>query len=215
MMKNNFTFFLLKWFQKNGRSYSFRGTSDPYRLLVCEILLRKTRAEQVENVYHSFFERFPDIESLADASVRDIREIIRPLGIISRADHLSLIAEKIIEEHDGVIPDKEDELISMRGVGKYVANCVLSFGYGKTIDASVDTNIDRVLSRVLGNEDSSWPPGKEVNEAYLELMPESGGRDFHHALIDLAHIVCRAKSPQCDSCPVSSHCLSFRGGVFS
>lgn len=197
---------LLGWFEKEGHSYPFRETSNPYKILVCEMLLRKTTAKQVADLYGFFFSKFPTVKSLSRASVEEIGEVIKPLGILSRAYDLLQAAQTIVQKYDGKVPDDESLLTSLKGVGKYIANCVLAFGYGKAVPM-VDSNVERVLSRILHLRcDRQGAPKRELWQAYSELMPNENRREFHYAIIDLAHKVCRVRDPSCDFCPIHEHC---------
>ena len=197
---------LLEWYRKNGRKLSFREFRSPYHVLVAEIMLRKTTAKQVDRVFREFVERFPDVHSLALASASEVDEVIRPLGIRSRAKHLVEIARKIIEEHCGSIPASYAELSKLPGVGSYVAGCVMVFCHGVRLPL-VDTNVSRVLTRVFGLD--ALPPAAKRNaleELYLSISPAGMERDFHYALLDLSAAFCRPKDPKCNVCPIRTYC---------
>jgi len=197
---------LLDWSRTNQESYPFRHTKSAYEILVCEILLRKTTAKQVSNIYEKFFVRFPTIGSLASASAKEVLEVIRPLGIWRRAYDLNRLAREIVTKHGGRVPHELTALTSMKGVGRYVANCVLAFAYGRNVPM-VDSNVERVISRLLGVEPcGKGTPKEAIWEAYSELAPVDRLRQFHYALIDLSHKVCRNKDPQCAACPLVEHC---------
>jgi A/G-specific adenine glycosylase len=204
----SFAQILLEWFETKGDKYPFRETSDPYRILVSEILLRQTTAKQVAKVYEDFFSKFPTIERLRGATSREIAQAIRPLGIVSRACDLAHTAQIIVDEYGGRIPDDETALMSLRGVGRYVADCVLVLAYQKSLPM-IDVNVKRVLCRVLGlgymDRDRIRD---EVSQAYLRLAPSAHQNRFHYALIDLAHNVCKKRKPACDDCPIRGYCKS-------
>jgi len=185
--------------------YPFRETADPYRVLVSEILLRKTTARQVANIYGEFFAKFPTVEDLCRARLEEIIEIIKPLGIVTRANDLLLAAKTIVQEYKGTVPSDKDLLTQLRGVGRYIANCVLSFGYGKTVPM-VDSNVERVLSRVSNLPTNKQGAKGEFWQIYSELAPIKKRREFHYALIDLAHKICTPRSPKCSDCPISRCC---------
>jgi len=195
---------LLRWYERNGDKYRFRETRDAYRILVCAVLLRRTTARQVSDVYDVFFSRFPDVKSLASASVREIGETIRPLGIRRRARELSKLAKRVSGEYGGRIPDDLVTLTSLEGVGRYVASCVLAFAYNKKVPM-VDANVERVIRRVRGLEASGrGHPDERVWQAYSEIAPAKRLGEFHYALIDLSHKVCRAERPSCATCPIAT-----------
>ncbi len=198
---------LMAWHAENRRDFSFRRTRDPYRVLVSEMLLRQTQAVQVESVYDDLFRRFPTVQGLAEAPPGQLSEVLRPLGIIRRAAQLVEVAEIITFRHGGRVPDSRQELMELPGVGDYVAGCVLSFGYDIS-EPSVDTNIVRVLSRVLGLPHRRGPRASDtVLGSYASLLQASNDRrELHHAVIDLAHAVCRHKDPRCQECPLRRWC---------
>jgi len=197
---------LLRWYRRHGRRLSFRGCSDPYHVLVSEIMLRKTTARQVDRVFAVFVERFPDVHSLASASVSEVESIIRPLGIKSRARALVEIAKIIAERYGGTVPDDYAELRALPSVGDYVAGCVVAFCYGRRVPL-VDTNVERVLTRVLGLDGASRTDRvQRVREEYLHLAPRGAERCFHYALLDLAAALCRPRSPRCAECPIIEFC---------
>jgi len=193
---------LLRWYAANGREFPFRETKDPYRILVCEILLRKTTAKQVASIYHRFFKRYPRIKSLADASPEEVAKILRPLGIRSRAFQLVDAAGVITSQFRGRVPSDLETLMELEGVGRYVASCVLTFGYRARMPM-VDSNADRVLSRlVLAEAKKGFDPWK----LYDLLAPEGAERQFHYGMLDLAHYVCRPRNPRCSMCPINKFC---------
>jgi len=197
---------LLEWFSFHGRRYPFRDTNDPYRILVCEVLLRKTSSRQVAGIYHELFTRFPDVASLAMAEPQDVLRIIKPLGLHRRAHDLVTLAGEVMEKHSGTIPSSVEELMRLKGVGRYVASCVFTFGYGKW-KPMVDSNIERVLRRTLslpGGGTRGSPP-EELWIAYESFAAGVGGRELHSALIDLSHIHCRPE-PICKGCPIAPWC---------
>jgi len=196
---------LLHWYREEGRSYPFRKTTDPYRILVCEMLLRKTTAKQVANIYNDFFSKFPTVEHLSRASIEQVAEVIRPLGIVSRARDLLEAARTISLKYRGEVPEDDKALRALRGVGRYVANCVLALGYGKP-SPMVDTNVNRVLSRILNLQRAGRDESEKIWQAYSELAPKENLREFHYALIDFSHTICRAKNPKCHQCPLNNYC---------
>jgi len=200
---------LLEWHKANQMDYSFRHTNDPYKILVCEMLLRQTTGEQVASVYHQFFDRFPSVLDLASARPAYVLEAIRPLGMHRRANDLIQVSKSVVERFDGMIPSSFEDLTALRGVGRYIANCVLAFAYGKKRPL-VDTNAERVLCRVLGMQPGQGAPKEEVWSAYTRVAPTKNIKRFHYALIDFSHMVCRPQKPKCDICPLSNSCKTLK-----
>jgi len=196
---------LLNWHEAHKRDFSFRRATDPYAVLVAEIMLRQTTARQVDKIWPKFMRRFPDPKSLVEADIREVEQLIAPLGIRSRARQLKEIARIIVERWQGRIPADPAGLMELPGVGEYIANCVVSFCYGVRLPL-IDSNVRRVLMRVLGPTLAGLGR-KEVSEAlkraYLELASVTDPRHLHYALLDLAALVCKAEKPLCDNCPIS------------
>jgi A/G-specific adenine glycosylase len=192
------------WGTRNPRDFPFRRTQDPYRILVSEILLRRTTARAVSAAYYDFFTRFPSVESLAQARVAEIVKLIRSLGMRRRARDLRVIARIICRDFGGKIPTSLGTLMAFPGVGGYIAGCVVAFRTGESIPL-VDSNIERIFSRFFGLP--SGPKASPVSRLYAKVMPPKGLRHYHHALIDLAHEVCKPLNPRCMTCPLNDLCV--------
>ena len=208
-LSNKLASILLAWWKENKEWYPFRATSDPYRILVSEILLRKTRANQVAAVYHDFFEKFPNPCAVMNSTPEDVADIIKPLGLVSRADHIFAISKILCEQRDGEVPSTEKGLKALPGVGEYIANVVLTMGFNNP-KPMVDSNVKRVLSRIIGIEPNSREASRQVWNTYDEILPKEGYRDFHFAIIDLAHQLCIPLNPLCFKCPVNTLCHFFQ-----
>jgi A/G-specific adenine glycosylase len=139
---------LLRWYARHGRDLPWRRTSDPYRILVSEVMLQQTQVERVIPKYEEFLNRYPSIEALASASVRDVEATWRPLGYNIRPVRLHAIAREAMRRHRGRLPDTPEALRALKGIGPYTAGAVMSFAFRK--DAPIlDTNVRRVLQRVF------------------------------------------------------------------
>lgn len=197
---------LLAWFRGSGRWFSFRKTSDPYLILVSEILLRQTRAAQVESVFPEFIRRYPTVQALASSSPKDLHRLMRPLGMKARNRQLVAIAKSISFQHQGQVPADVKTLQNLPGIGKYIASCVRSFSYGIGVPQP-DVNVTRVVSRLFGLEPRVPQDSDRVAELYQWLSASTTRtRDLHYAVIDLAHVICRPKEPDCPSCPLIESC---------
>src|SRR5436189_1447922 len=143
-----FTRKLLAWYARAARDLPWRKTRDPYRVAVSEFMLQQTQVSRVAEYYPRFLERFPDLETLARARPRAVREAWDGLGYYARARNLHALAKQVARDHDGTLPDEPEELIKLPGVGRYTAGAVATFAYEKPVPA-VDTNVSRVLRRVF------------------------------------------------------------------
>src|SRR5437762_12683692 len=151
-VRTAFTRKLLAWWARAARDLPWRKTRAPYRVLVSEFMLQQTQVSRVAEYYPRFLERFPDLETLARARPRAVREAWDGLGYYARASNLHALARVVSKDQDGTLPDNPEELIKLPGVGRYTAGAVATFAYEKPVPA-VDTNVSRVITRVfLGND---------------------------------------------------------------
>src|SRR5437867_11630464 len=144
-----FTRKLLAWWARAARDLPWRRTRDPYRVLVSEFMLQQTQVSRVSEYYPRFLERFPDLESLARARPKAVREAWEGLGYYARARNLHALAKDVARRHDAKVPDEPQALLKLPGIGPYTAGAVASFAYEKAVPA-VDTNGERVRQRAFG-----------------------------------------------------------------
>ena len=208
-----FTRKLLAWYARAGRDLPWRRTRDPYRVLVSEFMLQQTQVIRVAEYYPRFLERFPDLETLAHAKPRAVREAWDGLGYYARARNLHALAKHVTRRHDGTLPDKPEELRELPGVGPYTAGAVASFAYEKPVPA-VDTNVARVIRRVFfGRATGSVQRATQLWRLAAALVPRSGKRawKFNQAVMELGALICVARRPKCPECPVRSVCRTGKG----
>ncbi len=211
MWKSYFVGELLKWHSVNRRDFRWRRESDPYKILISELMLQRTQAKQVEPVYLDFVTRFPDASTLADAPVDAIDSVLYPLGLTHRGIRIKHMAERLRDEHKGTIPDSFGALLSLPGVGRYVAGAVLSFGFGRDI-AVVDANVARIIIRFFSFEPKTVRAhtDRELWSFCQRLLPSGNGPEFNRALLDFAAAICTARKPHHDECPLKAHCKYYR-----
>jgi A/G-specific adenine glycosylase len=201
---------LLEWFEKNGRDLPWRKTRDPYHILVSEIMLQQTNVEIVIPIYMKFLKVFPTLDDLSKASLQQVREITDQLGYTRRGEYLFAIAKEIVNKKNGQFPSSLDELLELKGIGRYTAGAILSFAFEKNdkTAAVVDVNVERVFSRYFG----FWSDIKNSSfEKKIWLIAEefiSNGDVWHknQAIMDLGATICVAKQPNCYICPMNSFC---------
>lgn len=201
---------LLHWYEIYGRDLPFRKTSVPYNIWICEIIFQQTRIEQGLNHYNRFIERFPDVASLAGAETDEVLLYWKGLGYYSRALNLHKAANQIISEFQGQFPTEYEDILKLKGVGRYTAAAISSICFGKKI-AAVDGNFYRVLSRVFADHfDISGSRAFSYFSALaLQMMPESESGPFNEAMMDLGSEICKARNPECGICPLNKDCLAF------
>lgn len=204
---------LLAWYRTHGRDLPFRSTKDPYKIWICEIIFQQTRIEQGLNHYHNFINRFPDVETLANADTDEVLLYWKGLGYYSRALNLHKAAQQIMEDYEGTFPEKYDDILQLKGVGKYTAAAISSICFGAKIPA-VDGNFYRVLSRVFADDFdvSNSKAFQYFSELALLIMPEKQAGPFNEAMMDLGSEICKPRNPKCEICPLNKDCLAFNLG---
>jgi len=205
-----FTRKLLAWWARAARDLPWRRTRDPYRVLVSEFMLQQTQVSRVAEYYPRFLERFPDLETLARARPRAVREAWDGLGYYARASNLHSLAKDVTRRYDATLPDDPEELVKLPGVGPYTAGAVASFAYEKPVPA-VDTNVARVIRRAFGNAERGMRNAELWRLASL-LVPKNGKRAwrFNQAVMELGALICLARKPKCPECPVRVTCKTGR-----
>jgi A/G-specific adenine glycosylase len=206
--KRRFQNRLLKWYADHGRDLPWRNTSDPYRILVSEVMLQQTQVDRVIPKYHEFLGRYPTFHDLAQASAEEVKKVWYPLGYNIRPLRLHSIARETVERYGGALPKDPEELLSFKGIGRYTAGAIRSFAFNE--DAPIlDTNVMRVLHRVfVGAGDPKTQKSRlwALSEA---VLPRGKGYDFNQALMDFGSIVCTARDPYCLLCPMKDFCRSY------
>ncbi|MCW3161273.1 A/G-specific adenine glycosylase [Chryseobacterium oryctis] len=200
---------LLIWYKNNGRDLPFRQTKDPYKIWICEIVFQQTRINQGLNHYNNFIKRFPDVKTLAEAKEDEVLLYWKGLGYYSRAINVHKAAKQIMDDYHGVFPNQYDEILKLRGVGKYTAAAVSSICFDGKIPA-IDGNFYRVLSRLFADDFdiSSTKAFSYFSELAHLILPENVG-DFNQAMMDLGSEICKPKNPVCGECPINEECLAF------
>jgi len=200
---------LLKWYDKNARDLPFRKTKDPYKIWICEIVFQQTRIAQGLNHYNNFIERFPDVQTLAKAPEDEVLLYWKGLGYYSRAINIHKAAQQIINDYQGIFPSEYEEILKLKGIGKYTAAAVTSICFEGKMPA-VDGNFYRVLSRIFADDFdiSNSKAFTYFSQLSTLIMSENVG-NFNQAMMDLGSEICKPKNPVCGECPVNEDCLAF------
>lgn len=200
---------LLSWLQANGRIFPWRKTRDPWRVYITEILLQRTRASAVEEIYDSFFQRYPDPAAIRQTSEQELKELVKPLGFGNhRKRTLKDVAQILGEDHDDEVPENLEELKRPWRVGPYSARATMIFAFKHPMGL-VDSNIARIIERVFGYEMPDQPHKSDSLYRFLDtLMPQEDPvcRAINLALLDLGDSICTPSSPACSTCPLASSC---------
>ena len=136
---------LLTWYRKHGRDLPWRRTSDPYHILVSEVMLQQTQVDRVLPKYDEWLRKYPSLEALASAPEAEVSATWRPLGYNIRPRRLHAIARESVVRYGGQLPSDHDTLLSFKGIGAYTAGAIRSFAFRERA-AILDTNVARVLS---------------------------------------------------------------------
>lgn len=192
---------LLRWGRGTRRDFPWRQERDPYRLVVTELMLVRTRAEQVSRLWRAFFETFPTLRSLADADEREVAIAIRPLGLDWRNRRILDFARAAV-----VVPDWLDSLGSLPGAGPYVVAAAKTGIVGRG-PMPVDVTIARVVARYFGIQVTGEARRDQQILEAARLMGRRS-RNYFHAWLDLAALICTPKAPACRECPIREGCRS-------
>jgi A/G-specific adenine glycosylase len=199
---------LVKWFEENGRELPWRNTHDPYMILVSELMLQQTQVERVLEFWPRFLGRFPTLQSVAEATEEEVIKYWEGLGYYNRARNLLKLAQEVLVRYEGKFPTTKKEILALPGIGEYTAGAVMSFAL-KQRAPIVDTNVDRVYSRVFLTKcpKDALPVTNTQREKILWLLaevltPQEKFWEYNQGIMDLGATICKPEKPQCGSCPI-------------
>ena len=192
---------LLIWYKNNKRSFNWRYTNDPWKILLIEIISQQTQINRANIYYQKFIKKFPTPESMSRSTLKTILKMWSGLGYNNRAIRLyessKLISEKGFKN---IYPNFE----LLPGVGQYTKNAILSFAYGEKVLA-LDTNLERVLTRYFAADST-----KDYVKKYSDfLLKDVDSRDLNQALMDLGSSICTSSNPKCNICPLEKNCKKY------
>ncbi|MBO6157680.1 MAG: A/G-specific adenine glycosylase [Firmicutes bacterium] len=211
---------LSEWFLKNARKLPWRENTDPYRVLVAELMLQQTRIETVIPYYLQFMKDYPTAKALAEAPMEEVLKHWEGLGYYSRARNLKKAASLINEANEAGkyplsagFPDTWEAIKGLPGVGEYTASAVGAISFSLPAPA-VDGNVMRVVSRLYGLwGDVLDPKNRKAVTGLLEaVFPKQTPGAFVQGLMELGELICLPKSPKCQACPIQEACLAFEKG---
>jgi len=199
---------LLNWYRREKRPLPWRGTRDPYRIWVSEVMLQQTTVAAVRSRYEGFVHRFPTLSALARSSEEDVLAAWSGLGYYGRARNLRRAALEIVQEHGGELPRDPALLARLPGFGPYTAAAVACLAFGVRVPAA-EANVTRVLSRVfrLRGRVGTRAHVAAVLERTAGLLPRNRPGDALAALMDLGQTICLPRTPLCEHCPIRERCL--------
>jgi A/G-specific adenine glycosylase len=206
---------LLRWYDAHARELPWRAVqserADPYRVWLSEIMLQQTTVAAVRPYFERFTTRWPTVSALAAADGGELMAAWAGLGYYARARNLLACARRVVAEHGGRFPDREEALRSLPGIGRYTAAAIAAIAHARRA-VVVDGNVERVVSRLHAVEQplpASRPALYRLADA---LTPAERPGDYAQAMMDLGATICTPRSPRCHACPVSLHCRAFQLG---
>jgi A/G-specific adenine glycosylase len=205
---------LLAWYRLHRRNLPWRETHDPYRIWISEIMLQQTQVATVIPYYQRFLERFPDVNSLANASEEDVLKLWEGLGYYRRARQLHAAARQIANHHQGVFPTQFEEVIKLPGIGRYTAGAILSFASDQRLPI-LEANTTRLFARLTDCHDNvTMATTQKRLWGFAEsILPVQGAGGVNQALMELGSQVCTPEDPACGRCPVQAYCKANASGT--
>jgi A/G-specific adenine glycosylase len=202
--------FFVEWYHENRRSFPWREEATPFQILVTEMLLRQTRASQVERLWSDFMDRFGTPDDLASADREVLFGRVEELGFGNqRVEALTSAARFLLNHHGGQVPDSKDDLLGIPHIGPYAAHAVLCFAHERRVPV-VDTNVLRLFCRLLAREVNRLDIRREpwAWKFARDLLPEDRDKTEAHnyGLLDFTGVICKPRSPRCGDCPLSQAC---------
>ncbi|MHA1671647.1 MAG: hypothetical protein ACTSV5_13895 [Promethearchaeota archaeon] len=182
----------------------------PYKVLISEILLTRTKAKQVTPVYKNFMENYPTLNDFLKAELDDLKIMLKSLGLLFRAEMLKQLGFQLKNDFNGKIPNTLAELKTLKGIGDYGANAILCFGFNQKTPL-LDANFIRIFSRVFGIKSKTKTP-KTDNFLWSfskELLPSTKYISYNYAILDLGGKICLSRTPKCGYCPIKKICLYY------
>ncbi len=190
---------VIVWYKKNKRDLPWRNTTDPYKIMLSEIMLQQTQVPRVIEKYNLFLQNFPTVEDLAATSTTNVLTLWSGLGYNRRALNLHKAAKMIVEVYDKKVPRAAEQLQTLAGIGNYTASAIQAFAYNKRT-AVLDINIKRIVSRVYATVNN-----EQLKEIAEYLVPQTKSRIWNNAMMDIGALHCRPQ-PSCNGCPFSKIC---------
>ena len=198
---------LVDWFRAQGRNYPWRRTTDPWAILVSEVMLQQTTIPTVLARYERWLQLYPTPAALAAATEQEALRSWEGLGYYRRVRSLRAAAQAIVQKHGGVFPEDEGDIRSLPGIGDYTVGALLSFAWNRPAPL-VDANVSRVFARIFNDPTPiDSPAGRKKHWAWAaQLVHPTEPRAYNSALMELGQTLCTPGTPNCLLCPVSHRC---------
>ena len=200
---------ILDWYDINKRNLPWRLTKDPYKIWLSEVMLQQTQVSTVIPYYENWIRKFPTVDSVAKVNIDEALKMWEGLGYYKRCRNFHSAAKIIVSKHNGIIPNSYNILLSLPGVGNYVASAILSIAFNEKFSA-IDTNLNRVIARILGIKKLTKWNKNRINKYATLLVEHQRPGDVNQALMDIGSQLCTTKKALCSSCPNQTICKAFQ-----
>jgi A/G-specific adenine glycosylase len=202
---------LINWYLQKKRNLPWRNTDNPYQIWISEVILQQTRVIQGQGYYERFLTAFPTIESLAGSDLEEVLKVWQGLGYYTRARNLHTGAKYVVQQLDGIIPAKYEELKKIKGVGDYTAAAIASFAFNLPVSV-VDGNVNRVIARLFGIHDpiNSTSGIKQIKTIARKLLDIENPGTHNQAIMEFGALQCTVRNPGCGSCPLQNECVAHK-----
>jgi A/G-specific adenine glycosylase len=204
---------ILYWYDNNKRSLPWRkkcsSKQKEYFTFVSEFMLQQTQVTTVIPYFNNFIKNIPNFESLAKVNETKLLKYWQGLGYYSRAKNLKKSARLIIDQHNGRLPNSYDKLIKLPGVGDYTASAISAIAFNQQI-IPLDGNIERLLKRILNLKTEKEIKKENLHKEKKVFGQTSRSNDYIQALMEMGALLCKPKNPNCEKCPITKYCLSFK-----
>jgi endonuclease III len=178
-------------------------SGDPYRVLIRTILSQRTRDENTDNASKTLFSKYKTVEEISNAEVEDLEQLIRSAGFFHvKALRIKEVSRILLEDYQGVVPDTIDELLTLPGVGRKTANCLLVYGFKKPA-ICVDVHVHRISNRI-GLVHTKNP--EQTEEGLMKIIPMKYWLEINDLLVQFGQTICKPITPLHDICPIKEWC---------
>ena len=211
--KKKFNKTLIKWIKNNQRDFYWRENRDAYKVFVAEFLLKRTTSTAAHREYLHFLEKYPNIQTLADADISELEKELEPIGLHKqRAKGVKEAAVYIMKNYNGKFPKTFEKLLKVPHIGNYTAACILSFGMNIPAPA-IDSNGQRIISRFFRESIGDFSSSNKILAFSWGLVPRKEHVLFNYGLIDFGAIICTYRGCSKEKCPLHVDCDLFQSNT--
>ena len=200
---------LLNWYSDNKRILPFRGSKDPYKIWLSEVMLQQTQVSTVLPFYNKWIRRFPRSSSLIKENINTVLKYWEGLGYYKRCNNFYKANKIVVKDFDGKVPKEKAQFMALPGVGEYTASAVMSIAFNQPCPV-FDVNVKRVMARLLGFKNITSYNEKRIKGFLEKNICKNNPGDFNQAMMDLGALVCKPNKPCCHECPLQEYCHAYK-----